>query len=99
MDEEGGLEHRGSVALGYFLYRDKISATFNGEPLKVKTARGEIKDHAAFRPTTIYYREATANVDGKDLPELGEVQVIYQVCRENTVCYSPITKSIDLATF
>ncbi len=67
--------------------------------MKVKTARGEIKDDPAFRPTEIYHREATAHVDGKDLPEMGEVLVTYQGYRENTVCYSPITKSIDLATF
>jgi len=98
-DEGDGLELRWSVAPGYFVYRDKIPATLNGKPLKVKTARGEIKDDPAFRPTEIYHREATAHVDGKDLPEMGEVLVTYQGCRENTVCYSPITKSIDLATF
>jgi len=99
LDERDRLELRWSVAPGYFLYRDKISATLNGKPLKVKTACGEIKDDPAFRPTEIYHREATAHVDGKNLPELGEVLVTYQGCREKTVCYSPITKSIDLATF
>ena len=64
LDEEDGLELHWSVAPGYFLYRDKISATLNGKPLKVKTARGEIKDDPAFRPTEIYHREATAHVDG-----------------------------------
>src|SRR5258705_8633765 len=29
----------------------------------------------------------------------GGYLLTYQGCRENTVCYSPITKSIDLATF
>jgi thiol:disulfide interchange protein len=42
--------------------------------------------------------EATAHDNGKELPELGELIVTYQGCRENTVCYSRITKSIDLAT-
>jgi len=91
-DEGDGLELRWSVAPGYF--RDTPENL-----LKVKTARGEIQDDPAFRPTEIYHREATAHVDGKDLPEMGEVLVTYQGCRENTVCYSPITKSIDLATF
>jgi len=40
--------------------------------LKVKTARGEIQDDPAFRPTEIYHREATAHVDGKDLPEMAK---------------------------
>jgi thioredoxin:protein disulfide reductase len=99
LDEKNGLELRWSVAPGYFLYRDKVSATLNGKRLEVKTARGEIKDDPASGPTEIYHREATAHVDGEDLPESGEVLVTYQGCRENIVCYSPITKSIDLATF
>jgi hypothetical protein len=48
--------------------------------------------------TEIYHREATTYVDGEDLPESGEVLVTYQGYGENTGCYSPITKSIDLAT-
>jgi thiol:disulfide interchange protein DsbD len=99
LNEEDGLEPHWSVAPGYFLYRDQISATLNRKPLKVETARGETKDDPAFGPNELYHREATAHVDGKDLPELGEILVTYQGCRENTACYSPITKSIDLATF
>ena len=38
LDEEDGLELHWSVAPGYFLYRDKISATLDGKPLKAKTA-------------------------------------------------------------
>ncbi len=64
LDEKDRLELRWSVAPGYFLYRDKVSATLDGKPLKVKTARGEIKDDPAFGPTEIYHREATAHVDG-----------------------------------
>jgi thiol:disulfide interchange protein DsbD len=99
LDDEDGLKLRWSVAPGYFFYRDKVSATLDGNPLKVKTWRGEIKDDPAFRPTEIYHREATAHVDGKALPELGELPVTHQGCRENIVCCSSITKSIDLATF
>jgi len=84
-DEGDGLELRWSVAPGYFVYRDKIPATLNGKPLKVKTARGEIKDDPALRPTEIYHREATAHVDGKNLPELSEVLVTYQGCGENKI--------------
>ena len=67
--------------------------------MKVSTARGEINDDPTLGPTEIYHREAKAYVDGEDLPESEEILVTYQGCRENAVCYSPITKSIDLATF
>ena len=98
LDEEDGLELRWSVAPSYFLYRDKVSATLDGKPLKVSTARGEINDDPTLGPTETYHREAKAYVDGEDLPESGEIIVTYQGCRENAVCYSPITKPIDLAT-
>ena len=98
LDEKARLELRWSVAPGYFLYRDKVSATLDGKPLKVSTARGEINDDPTLGPTEIYHREAKAYVDGEDLPESEEILVAYQGCRENAVCYSPITKSIDLAT-
>ena len=98
LDEKDRLELRWSVAPGYFLYRDKVSATLDGKPLKVSTARGEINDDPTLGPTANYHREAKAYVDGEDLPESEEILVTYQGCRENAVCYSPITKSIDLAT-
>jgi thioredoxin:protein disulfide reductase len=98
LDEGDGIELL-PVAPSYFLYRERGSATLDGKPLKVSTARGVIKDHPAFRSAEIYHREAIVHVDGKDLPELGELLVTYQGCRKNAVCYSPITKSIDLATF
>jgi thioredoxin:protein disulfide reductase len=65
LDEEHGLEFRWSVAPSYLLYRDKVSATLNGKPLKVKTARGTIRDDPAFGLTELYHREATAHVDGR----------------------------------
>ena len=49
------------------------------------------------RPRSIIARPQRTSM--KDLAEMGEVLVTYQGYRENTVCYSPITKSIDLATF
>jgi thiol:disulfide interchange protein DsbD len=98
LDETDRLELRWSVAPGYFLYRDKVSATLDGKPLKVSTARGEINDDPTLGPADIYHREARAYVDGGDLPESEEILVTYQGCRETAVCYSPITKSIDLAT-
>jgi len=99
LDEEDGLELHWSVAPGYFLYHDKISATLNGKPLKVTTGRGEIKNDPTFGAIEVHHREATPYVDGADLPGSGVSLATYQGCRDNSVLYSPITKSIDLATF
>jgi thioredoxin:protein disulfide reductase len=53
LDEKDRLELRWSVAPGYFLYRDKVSATLDGKTLKVSTARGEINDDPTLGPTEI----------------------------------------------
>lgn len=96
LGEEEGLELRWSIEPGYYLYRGKIAATLDGRPLRVTTARGEMKDDPTFGPTEIYHRGATAYVEA--VPETGEVLVTYQGCGENTICYPPVTKAIDLST-
>jgi thiol:disulfide interchange protein DsbD len=49
LEEKDRLEFRWPVAPGYFLYRDKVSAILDGNPLKVSTARGEQADEAVVR--------------------------------------------------
>ena len=61
LDERDRLELRWSVAPGYFLYRDKSYATLNGKPLKVKTARGEIKDETR-QPIDLFRRTWLAGI-------------------------------------
>lgn len=53
LDEKDRLELRWSVAPGYFLYRDKVSATLDGKPLKVSTARGDMTIRRLARPRFI----------------------------------------------
>jgi thiol:disulfide interchange protein DsbD len=96
LGEEEGLELNWSIEPGYYLYRNKIVATLNGKPLRVTTAHGETKDDPTFGLTEIYHHGATAYVE--TVPETGEVLVTYQGCGENTICYPPATKAIDLAT-
>ncbi|MCG2627319.1 protein-disulfide reductase DsbD [Bradyrhizobium sp. WYCCWR 13023] len=94
--EEEGVELFWSIEPGYYLYRDRIAASLGGEALKVVTTRGETKDDPTFGPTEVYHHQATALINA--LPETGELHVTYQGCGENTICYPPITKVIDLAT-
>lgn len=94
--ETEGLKLNWSIESGYYLYRRKIVATLNGKPLRVTSAAGEMKDDPTFGPTEIYHHGATADVE--TVPGTGEVLVTYQGCGENTICYPPVTKAIDLAT-
>lgn len=95
-DDEEGLELSWSIAPGYYLYRSRIAVSLDGKPLNITTAPGETKEDPTFGPTEVYHGKATAYVDA--VPESGELRVTYQGCGENTICYPPITKVIDLAT-
>jgi thiol:disulfide interchange protein DsbD len=98
-NQQDGIDLQWSVASGYYLYREKISATFNGEKLKVETSTGEMKDDPTFGVVEIFRKEAIASVgDHNTLPEKGQLLVTYQGCGENTICYPPTTKVVDLAT-
>jgi thioredoxin:protein disulfide reductase len=96
LGEEEGLELIWSIEPGYYLYRDKMVATLDGKPLKLRTRQGDVKDDPTFGSTEVYHQATTASVEA--VPETGEVLVTYQGCGENTICYPPVTKAIDLAT-
>ena len=96
LGEDDELDVNWSIEPGYYLYRDKLAATLGGKPLKLTTAQGELKEDPNFGPTEIYHREASAYIEA--VPVKGEVLVTFQGCGENTICYPPVTKAIDLAT-
>ncbi|WP_424630834.1 protein-disulfide reductase DsbD [Bradyrhizobium sp. SYSU BS000235] len=98
LDEETGIELNWSIAPGHYLYRERIGATRDGKPLKMTLSRGDMKDDPTFGLTEVYHGMATATVAMEDLPKSGTIQVTYQGCAENILCYPPITKAIDLET-
>lgn len=98
LDEEIGIELNWSIAPGHYLYRERIAATRDGKPLKITLSRGDMKDDPTFGLTEVYHGAAMATVAMEDLPKSGTIQVTYQGCAENILCYPPITKAIDLDT-
>ncbi len=97
-DAEDGIELIWSIASGYYLYRDKIVVTLDGQRIRIATEKGEPKDDPNFGMTEIYHASSTATVPAELLPEKGRIIVSYQGCGENTICYPPVAKTIDLAT-
>ena len=100
-DEEGvGLELTWAIAPGYYLYRDRITATLDGRSVRLATPRGA--SGALVFPDSglreIYRGIAMADTIGEQLPEQGELVVTYEGCGQNAICYPPIRKAIDLAT-
>jgi thiol:disulfide interchange protein DsbD len=96
---EGALVLNWTIAPGNYLYRDKIQVTSpQGVSLAVQTPAGEMKDDPSFGETEVYHRQAQATVAAKSLRDRGSVQVSFQGCAEQGICYPPITKMVDLAT-
>ena len=98
LDEEEGIELTWTIAPGYYLYRDKIVVTLDGQRIRIATDKGEPKDDPNFGMTEVYHASTTATVPAELLPETGRIVVTYQGCGENTICYPPIAKTVDLAT-
>jgi len=90
-----GIELHWQIAEGYYLYRDAISATDNGTAIALDIPRGEITDDPTFGHTETL-RSALSVV----LPalEVREITVGYQGCLEGSICYPPVTRTLDLTS-
>jgi thiol:disulfide interchange protein DsbD len=98
LDEEEGIELSWTIAPGYYLYRDRIVVTLDGQRIRIATEKGEPKDDPNFGMVEVYHGAGGATVPAELLPEKGRIVVTYQGCGENTICYPPISKTVDLAT-
>jgi thioredoxin:protein disulfide reductase len=93
-----GVKISWSIAPGHYLYRDRISASVDGKPVRIETEAGEPKDDPNFGPTEVYHLSTEATVAPELLPNKGTLVVTYQGCAENTICYPPISKAVNLPT-
>ncbi len=94
-DTDGRLVLNWQIANGYYLYRDHIEVKDGqGNALAVDTQPGLPKDDPNFGRLEVYYTHATASVkaDGKPL------ELTYQGCQEDGICYRPETRTIDPVT-
>ena len=101
---EGQLLANWNMADGYYLYRDKISATIVSGQATIQgvvTPAGLMKDDPLFGQVEVYYSQATADITITDLQGPVVVEIGYQGCADVGVCYPPETRqvSLDPATF
>src|SRR6476620_6132101 len=54
LDAEEGIELTWTIAPGYYLYRDKIVVTLDGQRIGIATDKGEPKDDPNFGMTEVY---------------------------------------------
>lgn len=92
-----------AVAPGYYLYRDKISASTGSE--KVRLGRldlpaGKTKADPYFGDTEVYYGDVVAELPvARAAPEALELDLAlgYQGCAEDGICYPPETRHFTIS--
>ncbi|MEL4070478.1 protein-disulfide reductase DsbD [Ochrobactrum sp. GPK 3] len=94
-DADGRLVLGWTIAEGYYLYRDHIAAKDDkGNALDVDTQPGIAKDDPNFGRLEVYYRHASASLNAQTAP----VEITYQGCQEDGICYRPETRTVDPVT-
>lgn len=98
-DEKSALQFQWNIAPKIYMYRDKIQVEKpDGTVLPADVSEGVIKDDMNFGRTEVLYNRAFAQVPENALPKEGHVLVRWQGCEEDSICYPPVTRSLDLQT-
>lgn len=93
---DGRLTLKWEIAPGYYLYREQIAvSTATGQAVAVDTAPGTRKDDPTFGPSEVYYSQATARLAE---PVFGTIEVTYQGCQDDGICYAPEKRMVDALT-
>jgi thiol:disulfide interchange protein DsbD len=87
-----------AIAEGYYLYRDHLGAqdAASGEAITLETEPGVVEsDDTNFGPSEVYYHEAIAAVPAGPP---ATIAVTYQGCKKDSICYPPLTLTVDTRT-
>ena len=102
------LVARFKVTPGYYLYRDKVSLKLVGDSpsaasvkiTNVSMPQGEMKNDPNFGDMEVYHQSFLAVITLERTSRAAQhvsVEASYQGCSEKGLCYSPITKLINVA--
>ncbi|MFC0220497.1 protein-disulfide reductase DsbD [Pseudochelatococcus lubricantis] len=92
---DNGVILRWQIEEGYYLYRDHLEATDadSGDAVSLQAEPGVMEsEDANFGPSEVYYQEAVARLDSS---APGQVAVIYQGCKKDSICYPPMKVTLD----
>lgn len=85
---------------GYYLYKNKFGATTDNPDINISNFNlptGKVKEDPAFGQVEVYYDQnqalASINFNDKTIKEF-KLNVAYQGCKEDSVCYPPIKKTL-----
>ncbi len=91
------------IADGYYLYRDRIKFSNDGENRiqRLVLPAGKVKKDPYFGEVTVFNRDFSFAIglsgDGTDNADNLIIHASYQGCAEDGICYSPVSKSLDVS--
>jgi len=100
IDSNNELMLNWEIEPGYYLYKNKFSVTANSADLTLghyEFPKGKSKEDAAFGLVEVYYARSSVSIPFEiadaSVKEFN-LDVAYQGCKEDSVCYPPIKKTL-----
>jgi len=90
------------VAPGYYLYKDKISASVQSDRVrlgKLNLPVGEMKNDEYFGDVEVYHNDVFAKLPlARATPEAMalDIDLNYQGCADGGICYPPVTRTMKI---
>jgi thioredoxin:protein disulfide reductase len=93
---DGGVALEWQIAPGYYLYREQFGVSAGGEPLPAEFPRGTMISDEFFGDVEVLFLTADTWVE----PPAGtaSLEVRYQGCAVDGICYPPTTWTVELAS-
>lgn len=80
---------RWQIAPGYYLYRDRFRVAQGGQDAVLDLPEGILKQDLVFGAVQVYRQDVVVTVP---LAANGDLDVHYQGCKEDSICYPPSNK-------
>ena len=90
------------IAEGYYLYKDKFNFSISDDNIAItdiKLPEGKLKNDPDFGSVQVNYDEVDAHLTVQKSDESlldAELRVKYQGCKEDVLCYPPISKTFPI---
>lgn len=100
--ENNSIELIWDIEPGYYLYKNKFSVNSANPNLNLGTyafPKGKLKQDAAFGEVEVFYNRTSVNVPfqvSDAILNQFDINVGYQGCKEDSVCYPPIKKTLTV---
>jgi len=97
--DDASVKLQWKIAPGYYLYEDKIGVKRGDADIAVGDLQGngQSKDDPTFGQSTVFHDHVAAVVPG-NASTSSPLEVHYQGCQDDGICYPPMVRHVDVTT-